>query len=109
LCLNNDRFAVEASWRSPDGSSGMADARPLTDDSGTFAFFDPDNIELLVKVLDACQPPFERYWVFAAGLTDVEVDLVVTDTITGEIQRYSNPLSTAFEPILDTNAFDTCP
>ena len=29
---------------------------PLTSDSGYFWFFDADNIELVVKVLDACTP-----------------------------------------------------
>ena len=31
----------------------------------------------MLKVLDACQSSFNRYWVFAAGLTDVAVNLRV--------------------------------
>ena len=51
----------------------------LTDDSGYLWFFDADNIELIVKVLDGCGVN-NRYWVFAGGLTNVEVDIIVTDT-----------------------------
>ena len=47
-------------------------------------------------------------WVFAAGLTDVEVDLVVEDTLTGDIQEYHNDQKTRFQPIQDTTAFSTC-
>jgi hypothetical protein len=109
LCLNGGRFAVEASWQTNQGASGAANAVPLTPDTGYFTFFDPDNVELVVKVLNACAPPFHRYWVFAAGLTNVQVDLQVIDLETGTVSSYNNPLSTPFEPILDTQAFATCP
>ena len=58
-------------------------------------------------MLDACV--FDRFWVFAGGLTDVEVELIVRDTQTGIIRRYDNPLSTPFQPIQDTDAFASCP
>lgn len=80
------------------------------DDYGVFFFFDPDNIEMVVKVLDACNlEGFNSFWVFAGGLTNVEVELTVTDTQTGQIKTYSNPLNTPFQPIQDTQAFATCP
>ena len=50
-----------------------------------------------------------RYWVFAAGLTNVHVDLTVTDTQTGQIKTYINPQGRTYVTILDTNAFATCP
>jgi hypothetical protein len=81
---------------------------PLTDDSGYFWFFNPDNIEMLLKVLDACVEPFNHFWVFSAGLTNVEVALKVTDLATGEEKVYNNPLGQAYPPILDTEAFDSC-
>ncbi len=109
LCLNGGRFAVEALWRTSQGDAGTATAVPLTADTGYFTFFNPANVELVVKVLDACSPPFERFWVFAAGLTNVEVKLTVIDTDTGAVATYSNPQLTPFEPILDTDAFATCP
>jgi len=109
LCLTGGRFRVEATWATAAGTSGPATAEPLTDDSGRFWFFQERNTELVVKVHDACVPPFDRFWVFAAGLTDVEVTLTVTDTQTGTVRTYFNPQGTEFTPRLDTSAFATCP
>jgi hypothetical protein len=109
LCLNGSRFRVTAEWRTPFGTMGPAQAEPLTDDTGYFWFFNPANVEMVVKVLDACVPPFDRFWVFAGGLTNVEVITTVFDTATDEVQVYTNPLGTAFRPLQDTDAFDTCP
>jgi hypothetical protein len=109
LCLNGARFQVTASWRTTDGTTGNGQAVSLNDDSGYFWFFGPNNVEVVVKALNACTSPTPRYWVFAAGLTDVSVDLTVTDTKTGSAKTYNNPLGRAFQPIQDTNAFATCP
>ena len=80
-----------------------------TSESGYFWFFSPDNIELAVKVLDACDTPFASFWVFAAGLTNVGVQITVTDTRTDTTVTYDNPLGRRFETITDTRAFETCP
>lgn len=108
LCLNEGRFAVAATWRTLTGEVGEGQATAAGADSGLFTFFGPDNAELTVKVLNACQG-FDRYWVFASGLTNVEVTLTVTDTEAGVRKTYFNPQQTAFEPVLDTDAFATCP
>ncbi|HEX6202144.1 MAG TPA: hypothetical protein VF100_04005 [Thermoanaerobaculia bacterium] len=104
LCLAGGRFAVEVAWADPFGGAGPGVAIPLTQDTGTFWFFKPANLELMVKVLDAC-PVFDHFWVFAGGLTNVEVELTVTDTRTGAEQVYRNPQGQAFQPIQDTAAF----
>ncbi|MDQ6801997.1 MAG: hypothetical protein M3041_14310 [Acidobacteriota bacterium] len=109
LCLNAGRFQVNANWRTSDGTTGRGQAVTLTDDSGYFWFFGPNNVEVVVKALNACSSPLPRYWVFAAGLTDVQVDLTVTDTRSGTVKVYSNPLGRPFQPIQDTGAFATCP
>ena len=80
----------------------------LTSDSGYFWFFDENNVEMVIKVLDGCGLN-ERYWVYAAGLTDVGVVLTVDDTETGQVNVYTNTLGEAFRPIQDTDAFATCP
>jgi len=109
LCLNEGRFRVETEWETPQGGTGVGFARPLTDDTGTFWFFEEENIEMVVKVIDACVDPFNRFWVFAGGLTNVGVHLTVTDTEVPTLNEYRNPLGTPFQPIQDTNAFETCP
>lgn len=107
LCLNQGRFRAVATWEIP-GAEGFARAVPLKEDSGLFWFFTEDNIELVVKVLNACTF-VDRYWVFAAGLTNVHVVLRVRDTWTDEENLYQNPPGTAFQPLQDTTAFATCP
>jgi PAP2 superfamily protein len=107
LCLNDGRFKVQATWNTGK-SSGPAQALSSTGDSGQFWFFDPDNVELTVKVLNACSFN-DRFWVFASGLTNVEVLVTVTDTHTGRVRQYFNPRGKAFAPVQDVSAFATCP
>ncbi len=108
MCLNGDRFRVEASYRTGQGQSGTAHAVRLTSDTGYLWFFVDSNVEVVVKVLNGCGIN-NRYWVFAGGLTNVEVQLIVTDTQTGIQARYTNPINTAFRPIQDTSALASCP
>jgi hypothetical protein len=109
LCLNGNRFQVEVDWRDLGGSNGRGRARALDlDDSGLFWFFDSENLELLVKVLDACSFN-DHFWVFAAATTNVEYTLRVTDTKTGQVRNYFNPLGTRSPATTDTGAFGTCP
>jgi hypothetical protein len=105
--LNGGRYQVRAAFRTPQGATANAVAVGLTETSGYFWFFSPDNVELTVKVLDGCSFN-SRKWFFASGMTNVSVTLTVTDTVTGVTRSYENPSGTAFVPIQDTNAF-TCP
>lgn len=109
LCLNGGRFRVRASYATAAGASGVGRSVALTGDSGYFWFFDEDNVEIVIKVLDACGlADFENFWVFATGLTNVEVRLSVEDASTGELEVYPNPLNRDFLPILDTAHFPVC-
>ncbi len=107
LCLSDERFRVETSWRRRDGVEGQGHAVRLTADTGYFWFFDPSNVEMVLKVLNGCGAG-GRFWVFSGGLTNVEVRTRVTDTATGQVKEYLNPQGTAFQPIQDTGAFATC-
>ena len=62
----------------------------MTGDTGGFWFFNPDNVELMVKVLDG-RPVNGYWWVFYAGLTDVEFTLTVTPTGGGEPVVFTKP------------------
>jgi CSLREA domain-containing protein len=106
LCLGGGRFRVTATWQTST-ATGSGTAVTLTPDSGYFWFFDPGNVEVVVKVLNGCGVN-SRYWLFAAGLTNVRVNLTVTDTRTGQTKTYTNPLGRTYVSILDTNAFNTC-
>jgi len=109
MCLNGNRFLVQAMFLTSQGQqNGDAKTVKLTDDSGYLWFFNASNIEAVVKVLNGCTST-GFYWVFAGGLTDVRVVLAVTDTQTGEVAGYANPLGEPFQPIQDTQALDSCP
>lgn len=109
LCVNNDRFRIEVLWRTGTGTGdGMAVPIPSAPDSGLFYFFSPSNLEMLLKVLNGCSLN-NRYWVFFAATTDVELAVVVTDVTNGSTKSYYNPQGRPAPPIQDTNAFATCP
>ncbi|HVT58729.1 MAG TPA: LamG-like jellyroll fold domain-containing protein [Thermoanaerobaculia bacterium] len=107
LCLNGGRFSVTANFNAGGVNAGVAQVVQLTPDTGYLWFFDSSNVEAVVKVLDGCALS-GHYWVFAGGLTNVNVVMTVTDTHTGKIQTYTNPANTEFQPIQDTSAFATC-
>ncbi|REJ84627.1 MAG: hypothetical protein DWQ36_08770 [Acidobacteria bacterium] len=108
LCLGEGRFRIEVTWRDGDDNQGSGNAVSLGPDSGSFWFFSDNNPEIFVKVLDACGG-FGAYWVFAAGLTDVETTLRVLDTASGQERVYERPLGESYEAVRDTAAFQTCP
>ncbi len=109
LCLNGERFRVEVSWRDFAGSSGVGQVVPAsTDDSGLFWFFSANNWEMLAKVIDGCDFN-QRVWVFAAAITNVEYRLRVTDTVSGEVKEYFNPLGESAAATTDIDAFAACP
>lgn len=111
LCLNQDRFRVEVEWTDFQGVSGPARVVSLpvaSDDSGILYFFDPDNWEMLIKVLNGCAIN-NHYWVFGAATTNVQYSVQVTDTEADQVSTYFNPLGVSSPAITDTSAFATCP
>ncbi|MEO1369325.1 MAG: PQQ-dependent sugar dehydrogenase, partial [Acidobacteriota bacterium] len=109
LCLHDGRFRVSVDWREFTNQTGPGRSVPLDlGDSGLFWFFFDTNMEMLVKVLDGCGFN-DRYWVFAAGTTNVEWTLRVVDTQTGALRIYTNPLGQPSPAITDTDAFIACP
>jgi hypothetical protein len=108
ICLQNSRFQVTATFNAGASGSGNAQAVQLTTDTGYLWFFESTNVEVVLKVLDGCGLN-GHYWVFAGGLTNVNVAITVTDTQTGMQKTYTNPANTTFQPIQDTSAFSTCP
>jgi CSLREA domain-containing protein len=107
LCLQDGRFRVTASWSGPNGAGAAASAVPLTDDTGSYWFFSPDNLELVVKVLDGCAVN-SRWWVFSSGLTDRGVELRVEDLATGSAWTNTHAAGTTYPPRLDSSALDVC-
>lgn len=110
ISLANNRFQVTATWKDVgDSNPRPAVGGTLDNNTGYFHFLFPGDVDLVVKLLDSCNSN-NHYWVFAAGLTDVEVELTVTDTMNGVSRTYTDPSGIKpFNPIGDTMAFATCP
>ena len=107
-CLRQGRFAVTVDWWTADGSGGSAAVVPAgTDDSGLFQFFNPNNWEVLIKVLDGC-PINGHPWVFAASTTNLGYLIRVEDTATGAVKEYGNQPGMPASAITDTTAFHGC-
>jgi hypothetical protein len=109
LCLGDGRFEVKARFDvGRGGQTGDARAVAVTRDTGYLWFFEPNNVEIMVKVVDGCD--LNRHaWFFAAGLTRVGVTMTVTDTGSGATRTYAHRAGVNFEPIQDTEAFPACP
>lgn len=76
LFLWNQQVLVEVTWDDPRAGTGQGRAVPLTDDSGGFWFFEEENLEATVKVIDG-RGLNGHFWVFVASMTDVGFTLGV--------------------------------
>lgn len=103
FCLLNDRFAVSATWRDFHGNTGQGQAMPLTSDTGYFWFFGPENVEVVLKMVDGSGYN-GQFWVYYGALSNVDYTLTVTDTVAGISKQYHNPLG-AFGSFGDIEAF----
>ena len=109
LCLVDSRFEVSVDWSAAGGGTGAARTVPGgTNNSGLFYFFEPDNWEMLIKVLDGCQNN-GHYWVYSAAATDLGLDITVLDTATGATWNYEKGPGPPAPAITESKAFpDSC-
>ena len=92
LCLLDGRFKVSVTWKNQHANpatTGVGQAVADTSQTGSFYFFSPDAVELLVKVLDG-RALNNSFWVFYGALSDVEYTITVTDIVTGHVKSYHN-------------------
>jgi Fibronectin type III domain/Metallo-peptidase family M12 len=89
LCLLGNRFRVEVEWTKLSGQQGVGTAIPDSDRTGYFWFFNADNTELVVKMLDG-RSNNGKFWFFYGALSNVHYEITVTDTQTGAAQTYVN-------------------
>lgn len=106
VCLVNNRFKVRLTYDAGQGSRPMT-AIKYTPDSGLFWFDNANNIEVLLKMINACSFN-QKFWVYAGGTTDVGVTITVTDSQNGAVKTYNNVRGTKFLTITDGAAF-SCP
>ena len=120
LCLLDGRFRVSVEWwddhanefrlpDTPDSGLGTAVELPGDDvsDSGYFWFFEPDDIDLVVKMVDGGEVN-GFFWTFYGSTSNVEYWITVTDTSDGTSVQYRKPQG-EFGVGADFEAFDDSP
>jgi hypothetical protein len=78
LDLDNERFAVFATWVDTQGIRHDAKTVKLSDNSGYFWFFDSTNVEVTIKILDG-RLVNNHFWVFIASMTNVQFSVDIFD------------------------------
>jgi hypothetical protein len=104
VCLHDGRFAVRGTFATPESEVNTAHLVRFGDDAAYLWFFEPANIEAVVKVIDGCSLN-DRIWVFTAGLTNIRSSLFVTDSQTGIVHSSVNPQGTPFQPVQEVGTF----
>ena len=108
LCIDG-RWQVQASFQTTQGggSAGVGKATSLAevgvDQGGLFSFFNEDNPELLVKVLDGCDIN-GHHWVLLSAATNVGYTVTVRDVVDGSSYTATNNDGTLSAAIADTEA-----
>ncbi|MFN7940848.1 MAG: hypothetical protein U0X73_04570 [Thermoanaerobaculia bacterium] len=128
-CHLSGRFRVEVTYSTTgQASSPLGVNQTLTRTSGNaqvmsfngeratsnqasfWFFFDPANFEMGVKMVDACVPPFNAFWVFVSGLTNQSFNVTITDTLHPErVRHYTNPLGSYPQTVGATGTSDGFP
>lgn len=102
--LRGGRFVVDVPLDPPHGFSARL-AAPPSADSALFYFFNRENWELMVKVLDGCAIN-GHYWVFGAASTDVGHTVIVRDTTNpARVREYRHAAGAPAPAIADIQAF----
>jgi hypothetical protein len=97
-------FTVRIDWRVPSqGTSGNGRGVVVTSDTAYFWFFTPNNVEVVIKIVDG-RAVNNHFWVFYGALSDVEYTITVTNNDTGAQKTYFNPSGT-LASVADTTAF----
>jgi len=113
LCLAGgsgtpNRFRVRVTWTDFSGGSGPGVALAYTADSGFFYFFNPQILELLVKIVNGCSAN-GSYWFFYASTSNVALAYTVEDLQACKAETVTVPLG-QFASNGDIEFFDqSCP
>jgi hypothetical protein len=114
ICLL-DRFLARIHWVRPNNQGeGEARVTRLSDSAASFEFFEPGNVEVVVKMKDACafppSNPIRNFRPFVAGLTNVRVELTIIDTEAQIARHFYNALGQPFfTPAADSPHGKTSP
>ncbi len=97
------RFLTTVTWTDGGGQAHDASLTPISADTKGFWFFSPQEVDVVVKVVDA-RGLNGKFWVFVGSLTTEAYTATVTDTLTGASKTYTNAAGQTASQA-DTNAF----
>jgi hypothetical protein len=97
------RFTASVTYSASNGQNGSGNLTYISSQTKGFWFFSPDNVDLVVKVVDG-RSFNGHFWVFYGSLTDTQFTLTVTDTATGATKTYTNAQG-QLASVADTSAF----
>ncbi len=104
FCAWDRRFEVQMIWADPrDRTFKHMDWLEYSDVAVLANYGNAANVEVMVKVLPACNLN-NHFWVFAGGVTDRYVAIIIRDTWTGRRVGYENLAGNAFRTVNDTTA-----
>lgn len=107
--LQDGKFEAQVRWT--DGQGGQGIGRPVAVGSrqtALFSFFDRDNWELMVKVLDGCAIN-GHYWVFTAASTNAGYELEITPNLGNGMWQRTHPPGLNAPAVSDIMAFPCDP
>ena len=116
-CLLGDRFEVVVAMKNfaptptpiPGFIQEYQGASSETEQSVSFYSFENGNVEVFVKMVDACVGgPSDAFWLFAAGATNANTTITIRDSHTGQTRTIVNPSGQLFQTYANTAAFQTC-
>ena len=117
-CLLGGRFEVSVTMWDFDGNAFPGIIQTYggqsseTNQSVSYYSFNEGNVELFVKMVDGCNftgnPAQGAFWLFVAGATTAEAQILVRDSEKGEVIRVYNPRDQIFATVANTSAFRTC-
>ena len=108
--LVNGRFVIAVTYQGYVGAPAYAYSCRMTNSAGYFFFFDSTNVEIPVKMLNACSGGNPAsHWFFGAGLTDFAVAIGTFDLFTGLSRTYTNSLGQVFNTKIDQRTPFPCP
>ena len=105
LCLQDSRYELRVDWWDGEGQGGEGQVvHSGTNEAGLFRFFDRENWDVLVKVLDGCGLN-GNVWFYAAATTNLGYTITVRDSVTGRTNTYGNEPDVPAPAVTDVFAF----
>lgn len=86
-----DRYEVSMKFKTPTDPWQDARVTESSHQSGLFYYYNPNNFETMVKMVDGCAGGYGGNWFFASSATSIKHEITVKDTVLGVTRTYQRP------------------